>query len=83
MVRSTNPPAPRACPTCQIRLFEDPDRDERALYAKYWQHKLKGNKDIDFPDRLVDEIAHITNKFSFAYLKEALYVLHSPPSCIR
>ncbi|KAI0729314.1 P-loop containing nucleoside triphosphate hydrolase protein [Fomitopsis betulina] len=52
-------------------LFEDPDRDERALYAKYWQHKLKGNKDIDFPDRLVDEIAHITNKFSFAYLKEA------------
>ncbi|KAH8106023.1 P-loop containing nucleoside triphosphate hydrolase protein [Cristinia sonorae] len=51
--------------------FDDPDKDERALYAKYWQHKLKSNKDIDFPDSLVDEIAAATEKFSFAYLKEA------------
>lgn len=60
------------------RLFDDPDRDERALYAKYWQHKLKGNKDVEFPDTLVDEIASSTNKFSFAYLKEALCVFPRP-----
>ncbi|KAH9844113.1 P-loop containing nucleoside triphosphate hydrolase protein [Rhodofomes roseus] len=51
--------------------FEDPDEEERALYTKYWQDKLKSNKDIDFPDSLVHEIAATTNKFSFAYLKEA------------
>ena len=62
--------------TC--RLFDDPDRDERALYAQYWQHKLKGNKDVDFPNTLVDEIASSTDKFSFAYLKEALCVLSRP-----
>lgn len=55
-------------------LFDDPDRDERALYAKYWQDKLKDNKDISYPDSLVDEVASSTNKFSFAYLKEALCV---------
>ncbi|KIM91080.1 hypothetical protein PILCRDRAFT_811596 [Piloderma croceum F 1598] len=51
-------------------LFDDPDRDERALYAKYWQDKLKDNKDISYPDSLVDEVASSTGKFSFAYLKE-------------
>jgi hypothetical protein len=48
----------------------------------YWQDKLKSNKDIVFPDSLVDKVADKTSKFSFAYLKEALYVLrtltHSP-----
>ena len=71
------------CPTSLSRLFDDPDRDERALYAKYWQHKLKGNKDVEFPDTLVDEIASSTNKFSFAYLKEALCVLTCPLLSIR
>ncbi|KAJ7490432.1 P-loop containing nucleoside triphosphate hydrolase protein [Mycena galericulata] len=52
-------------------LFDDPDREERALYVKYWQTKLKSNKDIDFADSLVDEVADMTAKFSFAYLKEA------------
>ncbi|KAJ8507663.1 hypothetical protein ONZ45_g9995 [Pleurotus djamor] len=52
-------------------LFDDPDQEERALYAKYWQQKLSSNKDIDFPDSLVDEIAAATTNFSFAYLKEA------------
>ncbi|TFK43716.1 P-loop containing nucleoside triphosphate hydrolase protein [Crucibulum laeve] len=51
-------------------LFDDPDRDERALYVAYWQKKLKSNKAIEFPDRLVDEVADLTDKFSFAYLKE-------------
>ncbi|KAG5648905.1 hypothetical protein DXG03_000254 [Asterophora parasitica] len=51
--------------------FDDPDREERALYAKYWQNKLKDNKNISFPDQLVDDIAAVTEEFSFAYLKEA------------
>ncbi|KIJ51932.1 hypothetical protein M422DRAFT_26292 [Sphaerobolus stellatus SS14] len=51
--------------------FDDPDRDERALYARYWQKKLASNKQIEFPDSLVDEVADLTDKFSFAYLKEA------------
>ncbi|KAF7301826.1 ATP-dependent Zn protease [Mycena indigotica] len=51
-------------------LFDDPSRDERALYAKYWQGKLKDNEEIDFPDSLVNEVADSTSKFSFAYLKE-------------
>ncbi|PCH41484.1 nucleoside triphosphate hydrolase protein [Wolfiporia cocos MD-104 SS10] len=52
-------------------LFDDPDREERALYAKYWQQKLASNKSISFPDSLVDDVATWTPKFSFAYLKEA------------
>jgi len=55
-------------------LFDDPDHEERTLYAKYWQRKLKDNKDIDYPDPLVDEVAQSTEQFSFAYLKEALCV---------
>ncbi|KAJ7178962.1 P-loop containing nucleoside triphosphate hydrolase protein [Mycena filopes] len=52
-------------------LFDDPDLEERKLYVRYWQNKLKTNKDIEFPDSLVDEVAEQTQQFSFAYLKEA------------
>ncbi|KIJ20334.1 hypothetical protein PAXINDRAFT_166412 [Paxillus involutus ATCC 200175] len=52
-------------------LFDDPDREERALYARYWQDKLKDNSEISFPDSLVNEVADMTQGFSFAYLKEA------------
>jgi hypothetical protein len=52
-------------------LFNNPDRDERALYAQYWQRKLKSNNEISFPDSLIDEVADTTKQFSFAYLKEA------------
>ncbi|KAG6869338.1 hypothetical protein C0993_000091 [Termitomyces sp. T159_Od127] len=51
--------------------FDDPDLEGRTLYAKYWQNKLKDNKNISFTDKLVDDIAVSTEKFSFAYLKEA------------
>ncbi|KAJ7283997.1 ATP-dependent Zn protease [Mycena rebaudengoi] len=51
-------------------LFDDPDRDERFLYAKYWQDKLESNKKITFPDTLLNEVADQTAQFSFAYLKE-------------
>ncbi|KDQ64302.1 hypothetical protein JAAARDRAFT_683411 [Jaapia argillacea MUCL 33604] len=52
-------------------LFDDPNREERTLYCKYWQKKLETNPDIDFPDSLVDEAVETTEDFSFAYLKEA------------
>jgi transitional endoplasmic reticulum ATPase len=51
--------------------FSNPDFDQRILYAKFWQGKLSDNKAIDFPDKLCDKIAEITNKFSFAYMQEA------------
>ncbi len=56
-------------------LFDDPDEEERTLYIRYWQNKLKGNDRISFPDSLVKDVATQTDGFSFAYLKEALYVL--------
>ncbi|KAJ7590933.1 P-loop containing nucleoside triphosphate hydrolase protein [Mycena floridula] len=55
----------------RLFLFDDPDREERVLYVKYWQDKLANNEEISFPDSLVQEIASATTKFSFAYLKEA------------
>lgn len=51
--------------------FGDPDEEGRKLYVLYWKKKLESNHDIDFSDNLVDEIAKLTDKFSFAYLKEA------------
>lgn len=62
-------------------LFDDPDPTERKLYCQYWQNKLASNDEIDFPDSLLDEIVDITDKFSFAFLKEGLYV-HLPASCL-
>ncbi len=56
-------------------MFDDPDDEERKLYVQYWQGKLKNNKDISFPDSLASEIVDSTARFSFAYLKEVLYVL--------
>jgi len=52
-------------------LFPDPDREQRKQYAAFWQRKLKDNKDIEFPDKLCDAIAGITDGFSFAYIQEA------------
>ncbi|KAF2647782.1 P-loop containing nucleoside triphosphate hydrolase protein [Lophiostoma macrostomum CBS 122681] len=51
-------------------LFPRPDKDERSLYAQYWRNKLKNKKEIDFPSKLCDAIADITDDFSFAYMKE-------------
>jgi AAA+ superfamily predicted ATPase len=51
--------------------FPNPNYDQRVQYAKFWQGKLKDNKDLDFPDELCAKIAEITPKFSFAYMQEA------------
>ena len=52
-------------------LFPNPDLEQRIAYCKYWQKKLKDNKEVEFPDKLVKPIARLTNKFSFAYIQEA------------
>ncbi|KAF2704902.1 P-loop containing nucleoside triphosphate hydrolase protein, partial [Pleomassaria siparia CBS 279.74] len=51
--------------------FPDPDYKERVSYAKFWQGKLKSNEHVEFPDKLCEAIAKITDKFSFAYMQEA------------
>ncbi|THH11720.1 hypothetical protein EW145_g459 [Phellinidium pouzarii] len=51
-------------------IFDDPDRDERLQYARYWQNKLSKNVKVEFPDSLAEEVADLTHGFSFAYLKE-------------
>ncbi|KIW03279.1 hypothetical protein, variant [Verruconis gallopava] len=50
-------------------LFPIPSRDERVLYARFWQAKMRG-KPIEFPDELCPAVADITDGFSFAYLQE-------------
>lgn len=44
---------------------------ERIAYCHFWQSKLAHNRDIEFPDRLCNAIAEITDGFSFAYIQEA------------
>ena len=51
--------------------FPDPDYEQRVKYAEFWQHKLEGNDDVEFPDVLCKKVAEITDKFSFAYMQEA------------
>jgi SpoVK/Ycf46/Vps4 family AAA+-type ATPase len=52
-------------------FFPDPDLEQRIAYCHFWQKKLGGNDDIEFPDKLCKAIAEITDKFSFAYMQEA------------
>jgi transitional endoplasmic reticulum ATPase len=52
-------------------FFPNPNFGQRVLYAKFWQGKLKDNKDVKFPDELCDKVAEITDDFSFAYMQEA------------
>lgn len=51
--------------------FPLPNKDERVQYAEYWRGKLSSRKDIDFTKEFVDTIADMTERFSFAHLKEA------------
>jgi transitional endoplasmic reticulum ATPase len=40
-------------------------------YCEYWRHKLRSNKNVEFPKEMSSRIADITDLFSFAYMKEA------------
>ncbi len=51
--------------------FPLPSREERVLYCEFWRRKLKGNEEVEFPEKLCGKIADITGEFSFAYMKEA------------
>ena len=52
-------------------LFPLPDEHERNLYAEYWHARLKDKSNVEFPKKLCQPIASITNDFSFAYIQEA------------
>ncbi|KAI1859518.1 uncharacterized protein JN550_012036 [Neoarthrinium moseri] len=51
--------------------FPDPTLEERVAYCQFWQKKLAGNEEIEFPNKLCKAIAGITDDFSFAYMQEA------------
>ena len=51
--------------------FGRPDKEGRRSYVEYWQGKLEGSREVEFPDELVGAIAGITGGFSFAYMQEA------------
>ncbi|TQV96197.1 hypothetical protein V2A60_003364 [Cordyceps javanica] len=52
-------------------FFPNPNLKERIAYCHFWQSKLASNKSIEFPDKLCEAIAKITDNFSFAYMQEA------------
>ncbi|KAL8717614.1 MAG: hypothetical protein Q9225_005151 [Loekoesia sp. 1 TL-2023] len=52
-------------------FFPLPDLPQRIKYCEYWRSKLSSNPEIEFPEWLCTKIAEITDKFSFAYMKEA------------
>lgn len=54
--------------------FKIPGEEERRLYTEYWRKKLLKNETVDFPEKLCDVIAQLSEGFSFAYLKE-LFVM--------
>lgn len=51
--------------------FVLPALPERVKYCDYWRFKLSNNTTVDFPPKLSEAIAAITEGFSFAYLKES------------
>ena len=50
--------------------FALPATAERVKYCEYWRNKLTKNNKIEYPPKLSEAIAEITEGFSFAYLKE-------------
>ena len=53
-------------------LFPNPNEEERTTYMFYWQKKLLDNDELDFPDKICPAVAKITDRFSFAYMQEAV-----------
>lgn len=50
--------------------YKLPGERERILYCDYWRKKLQKNSNIDFHEDISTIVAHLTEGFSFAYLKE-------------
>lgn len=53
-------------------LFPLPNEHERTLYAEYWYERLKSKSNVEFPKKLCQPMASITDDFSFAYIQEAV-----------
>ena len=53
-------------------FFPNPVYRERVAYAEYWRVKLlDGDSGVEFPWRICERVAEITDGFSFAYIQEA------------
>lgn len=50
--------------------FRLPGEQERMAYCNYWRKKLEKNSNIEYHEDIVGILAHLTEGFSFAYLKE-------------
>jgi transitional endoplasmic reticulum ATPase len=50
--------------------FSLPNEDERLAYCHYWRRKFIDSDEVDFPEEICYAIAKLTEKFTFAYLKE-------------
>ena len=53
-------------------LFPLPSEAERTLYCQFWRRRLKERKvEVEFPMKICQAAALITDGFSFAYMQEA------------
>jgi transitional endoplasmic reticulum ATPase len=50
--------------------FSLPSEDERLAYCRYWRQKFIDSDEVDFPEEICHAVAKLTEKFTFAYLKE-------------
>ena len=50
--------------------FSLPNEDERLAYCHYWRQKFIDSEEVDFPEEICHVVAKLTEKFTFAYLKE-------------
>jgi transitional endoplasmic reticulum ATPase len=50
--------------------FSLPNEDERLAYCRYWRQKFIDSDEVDFPEEICHAVAKLTEKFTFAYLKE-------------
>lgn len=81
MVGSTNhlndfDPAISKRPSCFDRKyhFNIPCESEREAYCQFWRKKLLDSDMVEFPEEMCTIVAKLTERFSFAYLKE-LFVI--------
>jgi transitional endoplasmic reticulum ATPase len=50
--------------------FAPPNEDERRAYCRYWRQKFVDEDGVDFPEEVCHAVAKLTERFSFAYMKE-------------
>ena len=50
--------------------FSLPSEDEQLAYCCYWRQKFIDSDEVDFPEEICHAVAKLTEKFTFAYLKD-------------